>query len=78
MRYLGLDLGSRTLGVAMSDSLGIIASSHGTIRHNEDYKFLLGEVNKLVNENKIETIILLIMIWIMDILIINLNLIEKK
>ena len=58
MRYLGLDLGSRTLGVAMSDSLGIIASSHGTIRHNEDYKFLLGEVNKLVNENKIETIIL--------------------
>ena len=35
MRYLGLDLGSRTLGVALSDKTGLIASSHKTIRHKE-------------------------------------------
>ena len=34
MRYLGLDLGTRTLGVAISDQTGFIASSHGIIRHN--------------------------------------------
>ena len=39
MRYLGLDLGTKTLGMAMSDKLGIIASSYGTIRfENEDYE----------------------------------------
>ena len=35
MRYLGLDLGSRTLGVAVSDKTGLIASNYQTIRHNE-------------------------------------------
>ena len=43
MRYLGLDLGSRTLGVAVSDKTGMIASSYKTIRHNEDYDELLYE-----------------------------------
>ena len=33
MRYLGLDLGSRTLGVAVSDKTGVIASSYKIIRH---------------------------------------------
>ena len=33
MRYLGLDLGSRTLGVAVSDATGLLASSYKTIRH---------------------------------------------
>ena len=37
MRYLGLDLGSRTLGIAVSDSTGLIASNYKTIRHNEEY-----------------------------------------
>ena len=37
MRYLGLDLGSRTLGVSISDATGFIASSLTTIRHNEEY-----------------------------------------
>ena len=37
MRYLGLDLGSRTLGVSLSDNTKTIASSLKTIRHNEEY-----------------------------------------
>lgn len=58
MRYLGLDLGSRTLGVAKSDASGLIASSYTVIRHNEEYERLLEEVKKLVEELKIDAIVL--------------------
>ena len=58
MRYLGLDLGSRTLGVAKSDALGMIASSYTVIRHNEEYDRLLTEVVKLVEELGIDAIVL--------------------
>ena len=58
MRYLGLDLGSRTLGVAKSDPSGFIASSYTVIRHNEEYDRLLDEVVKMVQELQIEAIVL--------------------
>ena len=58
MRYLGLDLGSRTLGIAVSDKSGIIASNLKTIRHEEDYDSLIPEVCKLVEEYEIEGIVL--------------------
>ena len=58
MRYLGLDLGSRTLGVAVSDKTGMIASSLKIIRHNEEYDKLLTEVEELVNELEIDAIVL--------------------
>lgn len=58
MRYLGLDLGSRTLGIAVSDKQGVIASNYKTIRHNEEYDKLLDEVIKLVVELGIDGIVL--------------------
>ncbi|MBQ8131676.1 MAG: Holliday junction resolvase RuvX [Bacilli bacterium] len=58
MRYLGLDLGSRTLGVAKSDPSGFIASSYTVIRHNEEYDRLLEEVIRLVEELQVEAIVL--------------------
>ncbi len=58
MRYLGLDLGSRTLGIAISDATGFIASSYKTIRHNEEYEKLLNEVVNIVKEKEIEGIVL--------------------
>ena len=59
MRYLGLDLGTKTLGLALSDSLGIIASSYGTLRfENEDYDSLLPQIKKIVDEEKVDTIVL--------------------
>ena len=58
MRYLGLDLGSRTLGVAISDKTGLIASSHCIIRHNAEYERLVDEVSKMVNEYDIDEIVL--------------------
>lgn len=58
MRYLGLDLGSRTLGMAISDVSGLIASSYQIIRHNEEYDRLIEEVKKVVEEKSIECIVL--------------------
>ena len=58
MRYLGLDLGSRTLGCAISDKSGIFAHSYKIIRHNEEYKRLLKEVKEIVELEKIEAIVL--------------------
>ena len=58
MKYLGLDLGSRTLGIATSDSMGLIASNYGVIRHREEYARLVKEVSDLVNELKIDAIVL--------------------
>ena len=36
MKYIGLDLGSKTLGVAISDELGIIARNYDTFRFQDD------------------------------------------
>ena len=56
MRYLGLDLGTKTLGMSLSS--GVIASNYQTIRHNEDYDYLIKEVEKIVLEKKIDKIVL--------------------
>ena len=58
MKYLGLDLGSRTLGIAIIDGTGTIATSYKTIRHNEEYDELLDEVEKIVNNENISKIVL--------------------
>jgi len=58
MRYLGLDLGSKTLGIAISDITGIIASSYTTIRHNAEYKRLVSEVGKIAEEKQVDEIVL--------------------
>ena len=51
-------MGSRTLGVAVSDKTGLIASNYKVIRHNEEYDRLLNEVLLLVKELEIEAIVL--------------------
>lgn len=58
MRYLGLDLGSQTLGIAISDATGTIASTYKTIRHNEEYRHLLNVVKDIVEDEKIDAIVL--------------------
>jgi len=59
MRYLGLDLGTKTLGVALSDPLGVIASSYGTIRfENEDYDSLLPQIKNIVIEKNVDIVVL--------------------
>ena len=56
MRYIGLDLGTKTLGISMSN--GIIATNYKTIRHNEDYDYLVDEVSKIVIQEKVDKIVL--------------------
>lgn len=59
MRYLGLDLGTKTLGLSMSDKLGIIASSYGTLNfENEDYDSLLPKIKEIIENNEIEVVVL--------------------
>src|SRR5574344_1132540 len=58
MKYLGLDLGSRTLGVSISDITGTIATSYKIVRHNEEYDKLINEVITLSKEERIEAIVL--------------------
>lgn len=36
MKSIGLDLGSRTCGVSISDALGMIARTYDTIRFEDD------------------------------------------
>ena len=47
MRILGLDLGSKTLGVSVSDALGMIARPVETIRfESDDYDAAFEQVQK--------------------------------
>ena len=57
MRYLGLDLGTKTLGVSLSDRLGLIASTYKTIRFNEN-ESALKELEEIISEFKVEKIVL--------------------
>lgn len=57
MRYLGLDLGTKTLGIALSDETLTIATSYKTIRY-EDKNNLITDIKKIVNEFSISKIIL--------------------
>lgn len=57
MRYLGLDLGTKTLGVSISDQTHTIATSYKTIRYT-DYEELFIELTKIIKEFNIKKIVL--------------------
>ena len=59
MRYLGIDLGSKTIGLAISDPTLKIASSFKTIFfENEDYESTIDDIKLIVKENDIGKIVL--------------------
>lgn len=57
MRYLGLDLGTKSLGIAISDRTGLIASFYKNIKF-EDENILLNELNNIIKEEQIDKIVL--------------------
>lgn len=57
MRYLGLDLGTKTLGLAVSDKTNTIASPYITLRYNT-YEEIVLELKKIVEEKDIGTFVL--------------------
>ena len=57
MRYLGLDLGTKTLGLALTDKTNTIASPYRTLRFKE-YDELIKELKEIVEEKQIDRFIL--------------------
>lgn len=59
MRYLGLDLGTKTLGVSLSDVTHTIASAYDTLHFSEgDFDSLIEPLKSIVSEYKVEKIVL--------------------
>ena len=59
MRYLGLDLGTKTLGMSISDTTKTIATALKTIRFDEDdYESVLPELKSIINEYNVSKIVL--------------------
>lgn len=59
MRCLGLDLGTRTLGLAMSDKMNMIASPYRVLRWDgEDYNLLFNELDSIIKDNGITDLVL--------------------
>ncbi|MGL2208841.1 Holliday junction resolvase RuvX [Oenococcus oeni] len=59
MRLLGLDVGSKTVGVAQSDPLGWTASSIEIIRINEvQGEFGLDRLGQIISEKKVSGIVI--------------------
>jgi putative Holliday junction resolvase len=59
MKAIALDLGTKTVGVALSDPSGFLASPLVTLRfESEDYDDALNQVEDLLNQNPVDVIIL--------------------
>lgn len=56
MTYLGLDLGTKTLGISKSN--GIIATFYKTIRHDLEYDRLIDELADIISLERVDKIIL--------------------
>ena len=57
MKYLGLDLGTKTCGMAISDKLGIIASPFKVIRYS-DLNDLVNEVINIIEVEEVDELVL--------------------
>ena len=57
MRYLGMDLGTKTIGLAISDKLGMISSPYKLIRFN-DVNDAVNEVINVINKEQVNVLVL--------------------
>ncbi len=59
MRFVGLDLGTKTLGVAVSDVTGTIASGVTTLRFKENKpESIIAELKNIINEYNVKSIVI--------------------
>jgi putative Holliday junction resolvase len=59
MRVLGLDVGSKTVGIALSDELGWTAQGLKTLKINEEkQEFGFEEIGQLINEYQVEKVVI--------------------
>lgn len=58
MRVMGLDVGTKTVGVAVSDALGWTAQGLTTIKINEEEKnYGFEELGKIIKEHEVDKIV---------------------
>ena len=60
MRILGLDYGTKTVGVALSDELGITAQPIMTIERKSENKLrkTLAKIEEIIEESKVSFVVL--------------------
>lgn len=59
MRCLGLDLGTKTLGLAISDKSNMIASPYKVLHWDgEDYEMLFKDLDNIIKDNGITDLVL--------------------
>lgn len=59
MRYLGLDLGTKTLGISLSDRTNMISSPLKTLRFkSEEYESVIPELLQIIREKEITDLVL--------------------
>ncbi len=57
MKYLGLDLGTKSLGISISDKTGLIASFYQNIKYNDE-KELFSSLKEILEKENIDKIVL--------------------
>ena len=57
MRIMSIDYGEARAGIALTDELNITAQGLKTIKHNGNDKILLAELDKIINQYSIKTIV---------------------
>ena len=58
MRILGIDYGDVRTGIAITDSLGIIAQGLETVNNNNSDRVLLKRVEEIISKYEVETIVI--------------------
>lgn len=59
MRYLGLDLGTKTLGLSLSDKTGLIANTYDVLRfESEDYNSLIPRLKEIILKEGVDALVL--------------------
>ncbi|MRG86687.1 Holliday junction resolvase RuvX [Salinibacillus xinjiangensis] len=57
MKILGLDVGEKTIGVAISDAFGWTAQGIKTIKWNEQFSTVTDELGQIIREHQIEKVV---------------------
>ena len=57
MRAMGLDIGSVTVGVSLSDGLKMIASSYTVIRYENEDEALFKKIVEIIKEQEVDEVI---------------------
>lgn len=58
MRYLGLDLGTKTIGLAISDKTALIATSYKVLHHDNNPESCLTDLITIIKEEQINALVL--------------------